>query len=312
MSQHRTATVLRTALALSVALVTCVLPSIAQEKRSAGKGENAPSASSPESKSESASPWQRYFRRVASEYRMTVGESKTELKLVKEPVLKWSQPVRGGDDGAVYVWMHDGRPAVIGTFFIWPNQGGGYGVSHELHALSAAGIQGDWRDRIRWRPGKDPVDWRPLPDAPAAGTTKARQSAEARKLARRFAATSRNREGQTRELRLLPRPVFEYGAETKKGQWEGGALFSLVEGTDTEIVLWLEARPAGDAPADDALAWHYALARASDLELRVTLDDKEAWKADFARFGQSGSPYFCLAPEFLREPPPEPSPKSPP
>jgi hypothetical protein len=263
----------------------------------AQKGSPPSAPASKETKGDSAAPWQRYFRRLAGEYRMTAGDSKTDLKLVKEPLLKWSQPVRGGQDGAVYLWLQDGRPAVIGTFFIWPNRDGRWGVSHELHALSRS-IQGAWRERIRWRPEKEPVDWRAVPDAPAPAASKTKQSAEVRKLARRFAATSRNREGQTRELRLLPRPFFEYGAEVKR-QWQGGALFSLVEGTDTEIILWLEGRSEGDA-----VAWHYALARASDLELRVTLDDKQVWTADFARFGQTADPYFCLAPEFLREPPP--------
>jgi hypothetical protein len=248
--------------------------------------------------SSAVSPWQAYFRRLASEYRMSAADSKA-LKLVEEPVLKWSQPVRGGQDGAIFVWLHDGRPAAIGAFFIWPNRDGRMGVSHELHALSNE-IQGDWREHIRWRPGKDPLEWRVMSDAKAPSEGKARQSIEARKLARRFAATSRNKAGETRELRLQPRPFFEYGAETKKGHWQGGSLFSLVEGTDMEVILWLEARSEGDV-----LAWYYAFARMSDLELRVTLDDKEVWKADFAKFGQRDGHYLCLAPEFLREPPPE-------
>jgi hypothetical protein len=274
--------------------------SLAQEGTAAQKQQDSPSPKEAD-KSESRSPWQGYFRRLASEYRMTAGDSKTELTRVDEPVLKWSQPVRGGQDGAVYVWLHEGRPAAIGAFFIWPERGGRFGVSHELHALLSVAIQGDWRQRVRWRPGKYPVEWRLLPDAPAPPDSKAKQSIEGRRLARRFAGSNRNRAGQSRELRLLPRPFYEYAAETKDGLSQGGALFALVEGTDTEVVLWLEARAERDK-----LAWHYACARMSDLELRVTLDDKEVWKADFARFGQLDGPYLCVAPEFLREPPPEP------
>ncbi len=71
-------------------------------------------------------------------------------------------------------------------------------------------------------------------------------------------------------------------------------------GPTRSCILWLEARAEGDASA-----WHYTFARASDLELRATLDDKEVWTAEFAKFGQSSEAYFCLAPEFFREPPPE-------
>ena len=71
-------------------------------------------------------------------------------------------------------------------------------------------------------------------------------------------------------------------------------------------MLWLEARPV-----EEKLAWHYACARMSDLQLRVTLDEKEAWTADFAKFAQFQQPYLGYAAEFLREPPPDDSPAIP-
>jgi hypothetical protein len=283
-----------------IVMWACAVALVADDRSPAKSEQRSPASSEESNKQETVSPWQRYFRRLAGEYRMTAGDSATELKLVEAPVLKWSQPVRGGQDGAVFVWLQDGRPAAIGTFFIWPTQDGRQAVTHELHALSSVAIQGNWRDSIRWKPGKDPVTWRVLPDAPAPGDGSAKLATVARKLARRFAATTRNHEGQTRQLRLLPRPLFEYGAETKKNRWRGGALFSLVEGTDTEVLLWLEARTDGETPA-----WHYAFARMSDLELRVTLDDKEVWRTEFAKFGLPDVPYFCTSPELLREPPPD-------
>ena len=83
---------------------------------------------------------------------MTAGEPKTALTLVKEPLLKWSQPVRGGQDGAVYVWLHEGRPAVVGTFFVWPDRDGRFGVSHELHALAAKAVRARPMASSRQRP----------------------------------------------------------------------------------------------------------------------------------------------------------------
>ena len=247
-----------------------------------------------------ASPWQSYFRRLAGEYHMTAGDDAMELKLVANPVLKWSQPVRGGQDGAVYLWLAGGRPAVVGTFFIWPN-GANFGSSHELHALTGDKIAGDWRGQIRWRPGDPALAWTTLPEA--AALTAAKRSIEARQIVRRFAARSTDRNAQTSELRLQPRAFFEYEASPDKAgaeieDWLGGALFSLAHGTDTEVVVWLEAVRDRDKPA-----WHFTCVRMSDLALAVTLDDKEVWTAERAQYNQYDGPYLCTAPEFLTEPP---------
>src|SRR5258708_1821344 len=77
------------------------------------------------------SGWQRLFRKHTAEYKIVVeGDVGGEAKLVPEPILNWSQPVRGGADGAVFVWTLEGRPVVIGTLFIWPTPEGKQGVAH--------------------------------------------------------------------------------------------------------------------------------------------------------------------------------------
>ena len=243
------------------------------------------------------STWQNYFRRVAGEYRMTAGETDEPLTLLEKPVLKWSQPVRGGEDGAVYLWLDRGRPAVIGTYFIWPDKVGRFGVTHELHRLTAKNLAGQWRGQVRWLPETDAVIWRPLGDVEPPDAMASRRAIQARQIARRFAASSRNKQEENSELRLQPRPFFQYEGTADDG-WLGGSLFSIVHGTDTELILWLEARPD-----KSGARWHYAFARMSDLRLTATLDGKEVWSADLAKYNQFDGPYLCTAPEFLHEPP---------
>jgi hypothetical protein len=252
---------------------------------------------SDESAGAPVSLWQAYFRRVAGEYRLSAGDAR-ELKLLASPVLKWSQPVRGGQEGSVYLWLDGGRPAVIGTFFIWPN-GANVGVSHELHVLTSERLHGAWRERVRWRPADPALNWTLVEDAEASATS-ARRSIEARQLARRFAAKSTNRNGETSELRLQTRAFFEYQATDEKSDYLGGALFSLAHGTDTEVVVWLEA-----VRDNDKATWRFACFRMSDLALAVTLDGKEVWKTDLAQYNQFDGPYLCTAPEFLTQPPAE-------
>src|SRR5438034_8532507 len=103
--------------------------------------------------------WQKLFQEHAREYSFSVGrQSKPPVELVSEPVLQWSQPVRGGQDGAVYVWTQAGRPVAIGTFFIWPMTSGKQGITHELHSLSDEPLKATWRNR-EWMPPKDSIVW---------------------------------------------------------------------------------------------------------------------------------------------------------
>ena len=274
---------------LRLALIVCLIASLLTARPCAAD------EPTPES-----SPWQTYFRRLAGEYRLAAGEKPEELKLVATPVLKWSQPVRGGQDGAVYLWLQGGRPAVVGTFFIWPNGDTNFGISHELHALTSEKLQGDWRTKIQWRPSNPMLAWSDVPDAAPPSAAAAKRSIESRQIVRRFAAKSTDRNGQTSELRLQPRAFYEYESAADTSEWLGGSLFSLAYGTDTEIIVWLEAVKIGDERK-----WKFTCVRMSDLALAATLDDKKVWTTELAKYDQFDSPYLCTAPEFLNEPPTE-------
>ena len=66
---------------------------------------------------------------------------------------------------------------------------------------------------------------------------------------------------------LLPQPLYRY--ESTDPNILDGAVFAFVTsaGTDPEVFLVLEARkPAGNGEP----AWEYALARCTDLNLRVS------------------------------------------
>ena len=58
------------------------------------------------------------------------------LELRKEPVLQWLNPARSNQQGAIFLWLRDGRPAALGCIFSAARpQLGGRLVFHELHAL---------------------------------------------------------------------------------------------------------------------------------------------------------------------------------
>src|ERR1700730_3184350 len=76
-----------------------------------------------------------YVKEIAA-YSMAVESApKKELELKKEPVFEWSNPVRQGvQQGVVFLWLRDGRPAVLGCIFSEPEgRLKGRKVIHEFH-----------------------------------------------------------------------------------------------------------------------------------------------------------------------------------
>jgi hypothetical protein len=84
---------------------------------------------------------------------------------------------------------------------------------------------------------------------------------------------------EKRDLRLLPQPLLRY--ESKHHGVIDGALFALVEATDPEALLVLEARESGGEAE-----WQYAFARMNSLWLGAKLDDTNVWQADQLPWGQ--------------------------
>jgi hypothetical protein len=256
-------------------------------------------AAADEPRTDQESPWKRLFNRQAAEW--TIGpaaRADETYRLVEQPLLQWSQPVRGGQEGLVRLWTdRDGRPAVVATLFVWPAADGRQGVAHEMQSLAEEPLTGRWGERVRWSPTAAGVTWHELRGASVPASTPAERLREMRKLAARFQATTVDREGRTLELRLLPRPVFRY-AVPAGGQAIDGGLFALVQGTDTELILWLEAARTAEGPR-----WHYAFARMTDLETRVSLGDAEVFRVSRTDFDRPAETYFNTTVEFYSKPP---------
>src|SRR5438067_13544958 len=79
------------------------------------------------------------YVKEASEYTIAVESApKKALEFKKEPVFEWSNPVRSGlQQGVIFLWLRDGRPAAVGSIFSQPDPKypGGRRVFHEFHAL---------------------------------------------------------------------------------------------------------------------------------------------------------------------------------
>jgi hypothetical protein len=211
--------------------------------------------------------WIRVFERHAGEYVVRAGKDASgETRRLPEPVLRWWQPVRGGDDGALYLWVRDGRPVAAMTFFTFKWPSGIRSITHERHSFASEPVEATWRGNVVWQTSQPGLNFKPVPDAPAPAGSPPARLRQMVAILRDVSANSVDSKGSTWPLRPLVKPLYRYEGKAD------GALFALVQGTDPEAFIVVEARGEGSAAH-----WEYAVARFTDLELHVRLKDHEVF-----------------------------------
>jgi hypothetical protein len=221
---------------------------------------------------------------AARSYHVHLGADVTEqseAKLLETPLLRWTNPVEDATDGAVFAWVTDeGRPLAMACLYEFP---GRKRIDHEFVSLSPEPLAAVRRNHVVWTPEKNSVQFQRLPgnvEPPAARA--AQRLTQMRNMTRRFGGSVDIWQRGKTVLRFLPKPLYRYGKEDSAIL--DGAVFSLTQGTDPEILLILEARAGADSPA-----WHYAAARMSSNPLELQLDEKPVWKVD-AKWERNESP----------------------
>jgi hypothetical protein len=227
-------------------------------------------ADDPPKDDESAKQRLAFMKGKADEFVVsTEKDSDKPLAREKEPVLRFSNPVRGKNtEGAIFVWLSGDRPAAVAALRI--NFDGA--VWREFTSLSDQSLVCKRDGKTIWAPAASSLVKKPLPEAPEPAATPALRLLQMRRQAERFSADFDHLSaGRWEDLRLLPQPIYRYTAD--KGAVEG-AIFALAQGNDPEVLLILElTRPAADAKP----TWSYALARMSSQPMRASLDGKEVW-----------------------------------
>lgn len=193
------------------------------------------------------------------------------LKLVDHPMMRWTSA--GEWSGEVYVWTLEGRPEVIGCMLSGPADDGGRFVLNELHLVSDKPIApAALRNGKLWNPERG-IASEPLIGAPAPAPAAPARLTQMRRIASDCSAYM-HFESESK-LRLLPQPLFRYGAD--ETDIRDGAIFAYVStiGTDPELILLLECRRNGQE-----FAWHFAPVRFSTRELWLQYRDRELWRVD--------------------------------
>jgi hypothetical protein len=266
-----------------------------------GRAEEADEPATDKSPGIKNSLWQPIFRSMAEDYRISpADEPDRQFKLLLPPVFRWTQPVRGGDDGAVYVWLDGGRAMAVGTIFAWPQSDGLRVVQHEFHSFATKPISAVWRGSEIWSPAKG-VERTPVPDAATPGNNAPQRLRQIKTIAAAFSGNSVDPDGGRWELRLLSNPLYRYTLEKTDAVLDG-ALFALTQGTDPEVLLLIEATRKGDE-----YEWQYCCGRFSDYSLQVRYQGKEVWSVGPCNAATPRDPYTWHVAE--RRPKPEALPK---
>jgi len=191
-------------------------------------------------------------------------EPAKKLSLSREPVLRWSNPIRNVDDAAVFVLLSKERPQLIATVMSYRDARKDLRRAYELLSLSEDRLEAVRDGAHVWRTEKPGVTWRAVPDAPAPAPTAAQRRRQLHELAARFHVSVQSDKNRY-ELRQLSQPLYRY--ESAKGKILDGALFAFVEGTDPELILVLET-------ATDDPKWTFAVGRMTRWEIEVRYQEK--------------------------------------
>jgi hypothetical protein len=213
------------------------------------------------------------FKKEASEYVIRLqGRPNDTLELREQPLLHWGNPVRFGEDGAVFVWTLDGRPEVIGSVFTF-RKGNLIHRKHEYQSLAAGPLAAELRSQRVWAPRAAGVAFQPVADAPAPGANARLRLSQMKSLAGEFSANMVEFNEQKSELRMLAQPLIRY--TPKGGHTVDGAIFAFSQGTDPEALLLLEARQTESGPQ-----WQFAFARFTFMSLKGFHNGREVWRVE--------------------------------
>ena len=216
-----------------------------------------------------------HWKEVAAAYRIELDAGRPfPLALREEPALKWTNPQRRADDGAVFIWTDRGRPEVAASFYKYKSDGQPF-EDHEFISLSASPLSARLDGELVWSLPKGNVRPEPIPEAPKPAASAVERLRQMKALAREFKATYNNPPDLS-EIRPLTQPIYRFETEGKHPDVLDGALFAYVHTTDPEVLLSIEARSRADG---GPMAWHYSCARMSMVNMRVYHKDREVWSA---------------------------------
>ena len=198
----------------------------------------------------------------------------TGVERLENPLLFYGDPTRNNDRGSVWAWGAEGRPLALLELFQDPNDRTKWVCA--LCNTSGGKVRASRAGAPWWRANDSAAEVKDVPGAPAPSAEVAPRERQLKRLAEKFTAHEFWEPNNTRyELRLLKRPLWTY--RDQAGGVLDGALFTLANGTNPEIWLFVEARV--DPKGSSKTVWQYTVGRSAWAELHLECDGKEVFAA---------------------------------
>lgn len=213
-------------------------------------------------------------RAQATQVTVQRDEQEVPATLRAKPVFRYSDAPRRIEDATLWVWTEGKRPVALQKIEASSSRNEPR-WTHCFTSLAEDTLSVNWPGDRAFETSSPGVTFAAVPNGPKPAATATARQLQLRELVRRFSATITidPKKNVTEELRLLPRPVFTYGADDEPVQ--SGAIFGFAaNGTNPDAYLLLELRSE---------AWHYAWTRMTTGGLSARLDDKEVWTAPFVQ-----------------------------
>jgi len=227
--------------------------------------------------------------RSAAEYTVSPSDDRKRVfKFHDVAAMRFTNPVGGTTDGALFFWSDRGRPRAILKFFSYDNER----FTPLLQSLSEDTLVAERGGTAVWHPSGPGVTFRELPDAPAPAEAAAGRLRQMKSLAGSFTGTCTDLPPGSKpiDLRLLVQPIIRYETGDDP-QCKDGAVFAFANGTAPQAVLLLEARKSGPG-----YRWHYAFARLTAWAVTARQGDKEVFSAEKYPFRQDPDSTFLWLP----------------
>jgi hypothetical protein len=197
----------------------------------------------------------------------------TKVERIEKPLLFYTDPTWNHNRGSVWGWGQKGRPVALLELFQDTNR------TRWVFAIcntSGGKLRARRAGAPWWQENDSVAELKNIPGAPAPAAKTPLRQRQLKLLAQKFTAHEFWDPNNSRyELRLLTRPLYTYRDEAN-GVLEGG-LFTLANGTNPEISLFVEARV--DPKNRSKSVWQFTVGRSAHAELHLNYDGKEVYEA---------------------------------
>jgi hypothetical protein len=208
------------------------------------------------------------------ELEMLVDDKWTKVERIEKPLLFYGEPTRSHDRGSVWGWGRKGRPVAL--LELWQNVGNRSRWFFILCNTSGRKLRARRDGDLWWGVNDSAAELKDIPAATAPAADAPLRQRQLKLLAEKFSGHEFWDPNSSRyELRLLKRPLYTYRDEDS-GVLEGG-LFTLANGTNPEILFFVEARV--DPDNRSKRIWQYTVGRLAHAELHLKYDGKEVFEA---------------------------------